>query len=62
MALAALGARYDGLIVDLWGTVHNGRRHFPGVPEGLAAAQEAGKRVILVTNAPRRSAPGAEGL
>src|SRR5207302_11048640 len=58
----ALADRYDGLIVDLWGTVHNGVATFPGVPAALAAARDAGKRVILVTNAPRRSAPVAEGL
>jgi HAD superfamily hydrolase (TIGR01459 family) len=61
-SLAALADRYDGLIVDLWGTVHNGVALFAGVADSLAAAREAGKRVILVTNAPRRSAPVAEGL
>src|SRR5215831_17449534 len=60
--LAALADRYDGLIVDLWGTVHNGVATFPGVPETLVAARAAGKRVLLVTNAPRRSGPVAEGL
>jgi HAD superfamily hydrolase (TIGR01459 family) len=60
--LSALADRYDGLIVDLWGTVHNGVATFPGVPESLAAARAAGLRVVLVTNAPRRSAPVAEGL
>jgi len=61
-SLAALDGRYDGLIVDLWGTVHNGVALFPGVADALAAARAAGKRVILLTNAPRRSAPVAEGL
>jgi HAD superfamily hydrolase (TIGR01459 family) len=60
--LASLADRYDGLIVDLWGTVHNGVVPFPGVPQALAAARAAGKRVVLVTNAPRRAAPVAHGL
>ncbi len=61
-SLSALADRYDGLIVDLWGTVHNGVAAFPGVADSLAAARAAGKRVVLVTNAPRRSAPVADGL
>src|SRR5262249_1731625 len=60
--LAALAERYDGLIVDLWGTVHNGVAAFPGVPETLVAARQAVKRVLLVTNAPRRSGRVGEGL
>lgn len=48
--------RYDGFIVDLWGTVHNGVRPFPGVIDCLRALKERGKRIVLLSNAPRPAA------
>ena len=53
--IAPLAERYDGFILDLWGVVHDGRRPYPGVPEALAALKARGKRVVFLTNAPRRS-------
>ncbi len=50
----ALAENYDGFIVDLWGVVHNGVRLFPGVLECLTRLRAAGKRVVFLTNAPRR--------
>ncbi len=46
---------YDGFILDLWGVIHDGVRPYPGAPECLAALRDAGKRVVLLTNAPRRA-------
>ena len=54
--LAALAPRFDAVILDLWGVVHDGRRVFPWVPETLRRLQDAGKRVLLLSNAPRREA------
>lgn len=51
-----LAARYDGLIVDLWGVVHNGKRPYPGVLDCFAKLKAAGKRVLLLSNAPRQGA------
>jgi len=52
--LREIAARYDGYIVDLWGTVHNGVVPLPGAPECLAELKRAGKRICLLSNAPRR--------
>lgn len=60
--LGAVIDRYDALILDLWGVVHNGIAPFPGVPECLDALAAAGKRVCLLTNAPRRRAAVEESL
>lgn len=60
--LSDLAGRYDVLVVDLWGTAHNGLAPFPGVPDALARARAAGLRVVMVTNAPRRSAAVVEQL
>ena len=60
--LSALAPHYDGFILDLWGVVHDGVRPYPGAPECLAALRAAGKRIVLLTNAPRRAAPIREQL
>jgi HAD superfamily hydrolase (TIGR01459 family) len=50
-----LAPRYDGFILDLWGVVHDGVAPLPGAVECLRALIEAGKRTVLLSNAPRRS-------
>ncbi|WP_405055322.1 TIGR01459 family HAD-type hydrolase [Acetobacter senegalensis] len=51
--LKALADQYDGYIVDLWGTVHDGIQPYPGAVECLKALRQAGKRVVMLSNAPR---------
>lgn len=51
--VSALTGRFDGYIVDLWGTVHNGVAAYPGAVECLQALKSAGKRIVLLSNAPR---------
>ncbi|MGD9650160.1 MAG: TIGR01459 family HAD-type hydrolase, partial [Dongiaceae bacterium] len=45
---------YDALILDLWGTVHNGAQPLPGVVEALQQLKNLNKKVIMLSNAPRR--------
>lgn len=49
-----LAEQYDGFIIDLWGVVHNGVRLLPGVLDTLSRLRALGKRVVFLTNAPRR--------
>ncbi|QEO16779.1 TIGR01459 family HAD-type hydrolase [Acetobacter vaccinii] len=51
--LSALADRYDGYIVDLWGTVHNGVVPFEGAIACLEALRRAGKKIVMLSNAPR---------
>lgn len=51
--LSAVLDRYDAIISDVWGVLHNGLVATPGAKEALAAAKAGGKPVILLTNAPR---------
>jgi HAD superfamily hydrolase (TIGR01459 family) len=60
--LAPIADRYDAFVLDLWGCVHDGIRPYPGVPEALAAMRAAGKRVLMLSNVPRRVAPVHEML
>lgn len=56
-AAAPLLARYDLLLCDIWGVVHNGQTAYPQAVHALEQARAAGKTVIMVSNAPR---PGSE--
>ncbi len=58
----ALAQNYDGFIVDLWGVVHDGYAPYPGVLDCLKRLKAAGKRVVFLSNAPRRSAGIAKFL
>ena len=52
---AAVAARYDGFILDLWGVIHDGVAPMPGAVDCLRALIDGGKRVVLLSNAPRRA-------
>lgn len=51
---------YDGCIVDLWGVMHDGRRPYPGACETLRTLKSRGKRIVMLSNAPRRAAAAME--
>ncbi len=53
--LSELAPRYDGFLLDLWGVVHDGSHLYPGVHDVLVKLHDAGKKIIFVSNAPRRS-------
>ena len=58
--LSNLARRYDGFIVDLWGVVHDGVAPYPGALDCLEQLSE--KRVMLLSNAPRRAAAARDAL
>jgi HAD superfamily hydrolase (TIGR01459 family) len=51
--LGALADRYDVLLCDVWGVIHNGEYAHPAAGEALARFRDAGGTVVLVSNAPR---------
>jgi len=51
--LGALSGRYDAILCDIWGVLHNGREAFRPASEALAAFRRQGGTVVLITNAPR---------
>ncbi len=54
-SLEAVAARYDALLCDAWGVIHDGVTLFPGVAEALRRFRETRGPVIILTNAPRPS-------
>src|SRR5206468_9063032 len=59
---AEIADEYDGFILDLWGVIHDGVNPIQGAPECLERLHEAGKRAVLLSNAPRRSSVIARQL
>jgi HAD superfamily hydrolase (TIGR01459 family) len=55
--LADLAGRYDAVLSDVWGVVHNGVEAFPGAVDALTQYRQAGGKVVFITNAPRPSGP-----
>ncbi len=55
--LEQISQKYDVLLCDVWGVVHNGREVFPEAAAALGRFRAKGGVVILITNAPRPNAP-----
>ena len=53
--LRELAPHYDGFILDLWGVIHDGVAPIPGAVDCLRSLMEDDKRIILLSNAPRRA-------
>lgn len=60
--LRDLAPRYDAILSDVWGVLHNGATAHPSAAEALANYRAQGGRVVLITNAPRPAAPIVELL
>jgi len=60
--LSELAGRYDAVLCDVWGVVHNGVAAWPGAVAALSAFRRAGGTVVYITNAPRPNGPVREQL
>ena len=49
--------RYDAIVCDVWGVLHNGRGVFPAAVEALCGARRRGAIVALVSNVPKPRDP-----
>ncbi len=54
--LAPLAPRFDVLLCDIWGVLHNGVRAYAAASDALVRFRAGGGRVVLVSNAPRPNA------
>jgi len=53
MTLDELDSKYRVILCDIWGCIHDGVALYPGVRERLCRWKGEGRKVILITNAPR---------
>jgi len=55
--LSEISDRYDAILCDIWGVLHNGVASFAEASAALAAFRAQGGAVVLISNAPRPSEP-----
>jgi HAD superfamily hydrolase (TIGR01459 family) len=55
--LSELADRYDAILCDIWGVLHNGVTSFAAGSEALVSFRRRGGVVVLISNAPRPSPP-----
>lgn len=61
-SVSAIAENYDALLLDLWGVVHDGEQLYPDVYETIVSLRKAGKKLIFLSNAPRRASRAAAVL
>lgn len=57
-----LAGRFDIFILDQFGVLHDGSAPYPGAVEALVQLKAAGKRILLLSNSGKRSAPNEARL
>lgn len=60
--MSELAPEYDGFVLDLWGVIHDGISLYPGVVDCLHNLDRAGKRLVMLSNAPRRGPAIAKSM
>ncbi len=53
--LSEVAPRYDGILFDIYGVIHNGVACFPGAIDSLQALKDAGIPYGFLSNMPRRA-------
>ena len=51
--LSEIVADYRYILCDAWGVVHNGVTAYPAAVDALKRCRQAGRKVLIITNAPR---------
>ena len=61
-SFSILATKFDAFVLDVWGVLMDGATPYPGAKDCLQELRDAGKRIILLSNAPRRASSVAERL
>lgn len=61
-ALSAIADRFDHVLLDQWGTLHEGGPVFPPARDCVARLRSAGKRVLVLSNSGKRARSNEERL
>ena len=60
--LREIADRFDHILLDQWGTVHEGKAVFPEARACIRALRAVGKRVLILSNSGKRSDNNTERL
>jgi HAD superfamily hydrolase (TIGR01459 family) len=61
-SLREIADRFDHVLLDQWGTLHEGKAVFSDARDCVRALRAAGKRVLILSNSGRRSDDNVERL
>jgi HAD superfamily hydrolase (TIGR01459 family) len=61
-SVRAIADRFDHVLLDQWGVLHQGSAVFPEARDCVHALRAAGKRVVILSNSGRRSEDNVERL
>lgn len=61
-ALSAIVDRFDHVLLDQWGTLHEGGAVFPAARDCVARLRRAGKHVLVLSNSGKRARSNEERL
>ena len=61
-SISSVSVGTDAWLVDIWGVMHNGARHFPDAARACQTFRKIGGTVMLLSNAPRPAASVAAQL
>ena len=61
-ALRTIADRFDYVLLDQWGTLHEGNAVFPAARDCVTRLKAAGKRILVLSNSGKRSASNEERL
>lgn len=61
-SIASITHAYDAFLLDLWGVIHDGTNLYPNVYDTLVKLRKDGKKIIFLSNAPRRASRAAAVL
>lgn len=61
-SLREIADRFDHVLLDQWGTLHEGKAVFPEARDCVRALRAAGKRVLILSNSGRREDDNAGRL
>ncbi|PCI00954.1 MAG: TIGR01459 family HAD-type hydrolase, partial [Alphaproteobacteria bacterium] len=53
---------YSGILIDQWGTLHDGEKPYDGVIEALENLKSRGKQIILISNSGQRAEDNTKRL
>lgn len=53
--LSEIAARYDALVCDAWGVIHNGKALLPGAADAMQRFRATRGPLVILTNAPKPS-------
>ena len=60
--LREIADRFDHVLLDQWGALHDGKALFPHAHRAVAALHEAGKRTVILSNSGKRAAENQRRL